>query len=215
VPGLLDVCEKLARQAIVKEGGRIEKDVKGEEVFWIPINPVTPSKLELSWAPGPIAGSMFTGEEMARITFSDSRNLKQAVEKFAPGWTIAHCGTDMDPGLRAEELGRKNVLLTHPLDKDTPCVLSRKVDIPAGKKTTLKLTVGHHPEGDWDLLVRADMRELLRKTIGKTTAANGWLDVSVDLSEYQGKSILLELYNQPTGWCFEGGYWAKISIETE
>jgi len=121
----------------------------------------------------------------------------------------------MNPGLRGEEMGRKNVLVTHPLDKDTPCVLSRKVDLPAGKKTTLRLAVGHHPEGDWDLLVRADMRELLRKTIGKTTAANGWLDVSVDLSEYQGKSILLELYNQPTGWCFEGGYWAKISIETE
>ncbi|MCX5655179.1 MAG: hypothetical protein NTY65_11080, partial [Planctomycetota bacterium] len=70
-------------------------------------------------------------------------------------------------------------------------------------------------EGDWDQVVRADIRELLRKTDWKTTATSGWLDVSVDLTEYQGKSILLELYNQPTGWCFEAGYWAKISIETE
>jgi hypothetical protein len=31
----------------------------------------------------------------------------------------------------------------------------------------------------------------------------------------EGKSILLELCNQPTGWCYEAGYWAKISIETE
>jgi hypothetical protein len=215
IPGLLDVCEKLARQAIVKEGGRIEKDAKGEEFFVIPVKPVKPSNLELSWAPGPVAGSMFTEAEMAKITYSDSRILKQAVEKFAPGWAIAHCGSDMNPGLRGEEIGRKNVLVTHPLDKDTPCVLSRKVDLPAGKKTTLRLAVGHHPEGDWDLVVRADMREIVRKTVGKTTATSGWLDVTVDLSEYQGKSILLELYNQPTGWCFEAGYWAKISIETE
>ena len=215
VPGLLGVCEKLARQAIVKEGGQIEKDAKGEEYFVIPVKPVKPSMLELSWAPGPIAGSMFTEEEMTKITYSESGNLKKAVAKFAPGWAIANCGSDMEPGLRGEELGRKNVLLTHPLDKNTPCVLSRRVDIPVGKKTGLKLTVGHHPEGDWDLVVRADMRELLRKTIGKTTATNGWLDVSVDLSEYQGKSVLLELYNQPTGWCFEGGYWAGISIKTE
>jgi len=215
VPGLLEVCEKLARQAIVKEGGRIEKDAKGEDYLVIPVKPVKPSKLELSWAPGSIAGSMFTEEEMAKITYSESGNLKKAVEKFAPGWAIANCGNDMEPGLRGEELGRKNVLLTHPLDKNAPCVLSRKVDIPAGKKTALKLTVGHHPEGDWDLVVRADMRELLRKTVGKSTATNGWLDVSVDLSEYQGKSILLELYNQPTGWCFEGGYWSMISIETK
>ena len=121
----------------------------------------------------------------------------------------------MDPGLRPAELGRKNVIATYPRDPDTLCVLSRKVGIPAGKKTTLKLTVGHHPLGDWALVVKADAKELLRKPVGKTTATNGWLGVSVDLSGYQGKSILLELLNQPTGWNFENGYWEKISIETK
>jgi len=215
VPGLLDVCEKLARQAIVKEGGRIEKDKNGEEFFVIPVKPVKPSKLELSWAPGPIAGSMFTEEEMARITASESRQLEQAIRKFAPGWAIANCGSEMDPGIREDERGHKNVLVTHPLNQETPCVLSRKVDIPAGRKTALQLTVGRHSAGDWDLVVRADMREILRKPVDKSTAANGWLDVAVDLSEYQGKSILLELYNQPTGWNYEAGYWEKISIETK
>ena len=216
VPGLLDVCEKLARQAIVKEGGRIEKDAKGEEVFVIPVKPAKPSKLELSWAPGPIAESKFTEAEMDQIAVPGSAVvLKKDVHKLAPGWTIANCGPEMEPGLREEELGRKNVLITHPLDKDTACVLSRIADIPAGKKTTLRLTVGHHPGGDWDLVVRADEREIFRKTIGANTGTNGWLDVSVDLSRYQGKSILLELYNQASGdWCWEGGYWNKISIES-
>jgi hypothetical protein len=159
---------------------------------------------------------------MAKLTYSESRKLKQLVlklkqdgDKFAPGWAIANCGSEMDPGLRGDERGHKNVLVTHPLDKDTPCVLSRKVEIPAGKKTALQLTVGRHPEGDWDLVVRADMRELLRKPVDKTTAANGWLDVAVDLSEYQGKSVLMELYNQPTGWSNEAGYWEKISLESK
>lgn len=67
MPGLLAVCEKLTRQAIVKEGGRIEKDEKGEEVFVIPLTPAKPSQLEQSWAPGPIAGSKFSEAEMARI----------------------------------------------------------------------------------------------------------------------------------------------------
>ncbi len=217
MPGLLDVCERLARQAIVSEGGRVEKDGQGGEVFIIPVKPEKPGKLELSWAPGPIAESKFTESEMNQITIPGSAvALKKDVHKLAPGWTIANCGIEMEPGLRDGELGRKNVLITHPLDKVTACVLSRMADIPAGKKTTLKLTVGHHPGGDWDLVVRADARELLHKTIGETTATNGWLDVSVDLSKHQGKSILLELYNQPVGnWCWEGGYWAGISIETE
>jgi hypothetical protein len=74
VPGLLDVCEKLARQAIIKEGGKIEKNAAGEEFFVLPVKPAKPSKLELSWAPNPIAGSMFTEEERAKITVSDFTN---------------------------------------------------------------------------------------------------------------------------------------------
>jgi hypothetical protein len=108
------------------------------------------------------------------------------------------------------------VLVTHPFDKDTACVISRIVDIPAGKKTTLKLAVGHHRGGEWALVVKADGRELLRKAVGATTATDGWLDVSVDLSKYQGKSLLLELFSQASGdWCWEGGYWNKICIESE
>jgi hypothetical protein len=215
VPGLLEVCEKLARQAVVKEGGRIEKNARGEEVFVIPVKPAMPGKLEQSWAPGPIAGSKFTEAEMARIIVPGSaKAMKAALDTVAPGWSITNCSHEMDPGLRPEELGRKNVLATYPQNPDTPCILSRKVDIPAGRKSILKLTVGHHPLGDWDLVVKADTKALLRKAVDKTTATNGWLEVSVDLSDYQGKSILLDLCNQPTGWCFEGAYWNRISIES-
>ena len=66
-PALLEVSEKLARQALNRSGGRVEKDAAGQEVFVIPVVDPRPSPLELSWAPGPIAGSMFTPEEMALI----------------------------------------------------------------------------------------------------------------------------------------------------
>jgi hypothetical protein len=153
---------------------------------------------------------------MERIVVPGSEvALKKDVHKLAPGWTIANCGPEMEPGLRDKELGRKNLLITHPPGKNAACVISRVADLPAGKKTTLKLTVGHHPAGDWDLVIRVDAREIARKTVGANTANHGWLDVSVDLSRYQGKSILLELCNQASGnWCWEGGYWNKISIES-
>jgi len=215
-PALLDVCEKLARQALVQEGGRIEKDADGRDVFVIPVQAVKPSPLELSWAPGPIAGSRFTEAERAQITaLGTAEALQKAVDKFAPGWSLAQCGGDMDPGLRGEYRGRQNVLVTHPLDRETACVLSRKLDVPAGQKTTLQLTVGHYPDGDWDLVVKADMRELLRKPVGKATAHDGWLDVSVDLSEFAGKTVLVELLNQPTGWSWEAGYWAALGLVSE
>ena len=184
-PALLAVCEQLARQALVKEGGRIEKDERGDELFVIPVKTPVPSKFEDLLQPGPIAGSRFTDAERGQITAPSSDKLLQdAVEKFAPGWQIARCGSDMDPGLRAEEQGKKNVLVTHPLDKQTGCVLSKSVAIPAGKHTKLSLTVGHHPQGDWDLIVRADGKQLKRQSIDKSTAQDGWTEVVVDLTPW-------------------------------
>ena len=75
--------------------------------------------------------------------------------------------------------------------------------------------VGHDPQGDWDLIVKADGKELLKQPVSKDTAAGGWLDVRVDLSAYAGKQIKLELVNQPSGWSFEAGYWAEIKVDSQ
>ena len=79
-PGLIAVCDRLARQALVREGGRIEQR-RGEEVFVIPVKPPSVSKFEDVKNPGPIAGSMFAPEEMAQIKVKDpppSAKKKQA-----------------------------------------------------------------------------------------------------------------------------------------
>jgi hypothetical protein len=215
-PRLLDVCEKLARQFVSRYGGRVERNANGEEEFVIPRRDPKPSKLELSWAPGPIANSRFTPEEMALITEGNLPvNMAKAVEKFAPGWSIKDCGPEMDPGLRAEWAGRKLVLATHPLDQQTGCVLSGSMDVPAGKRTALHLVVGHDPQGNFDLIVRANGRELLRKPVSAQTAANHWLTTDVDLSAFAGKRVDLELVNQPSGWSYEAAYWAEIAVRSE
>ncbi|HOC00745.1 MAG TPA: ADP-ribosylglycohydrolase family protein [Verrucomicrobiota bacterium] len=214
-PRLLDVCEKLARQFLVRYGGRIEKDGAGEDVFVIPVRAPKPSALELSWAPGPIANSRFTPEEMAKITASNTpKRAIEAVEKLFPGWKLTDCGPDMDPGLRAEWQGRKNVVATHPLDRETGCKLKRTVDVPAGGKTRLHLVVGHDPQGDFDLIVRAAGAELLRKAVSPATCTQGhWLVQDVDLSRFAGQKVEIELINQPSGWAYEAAYWAEIAVK--
>ncbi|MHB1158039.1 MAG: ADP-ribosylglycohydrolase family protein [Phycisphaerales bacterium] len=245
-PTLLEVCEKLARQAVLAEGGKIEKDAGGEEVFLIPVKAATPSPLVAGWVPDPIAGSKFTAAEMAQITAAiPPESIRKALETFAPGWSITYCGTDRNIGLHAEERGYKNVLVTYPHDNNTPCVLSRKVDIPSGKKTAIKLTVGpvkHDGPGEWSLIVRADGKEIFQTFIGKdidrdlaikittperaaalrkklagqSISSAGWTNLSIDLSPYAGRTIFLELCNAPTsGYYYELAYWADISIESQ
>jgi hypothetical protein len=67
LPKVYEVCENLARQLVLRNGGRIEKDVSGQEIFVIPRQTPHPGKFEQCWEPGPVAGSRFTPEEMAQI----------------------------------------------------------------------------------------------------------------------------------------------------
>jgi len=214
-PTLIDVSERLVREAVVNCGGKIEVDDSGQEYFVIPRQEPRPTPLEQCWNPVPPAGSRYTKGEMAKITAEAGRDLSKAIEKFAPGWKVSKCGDDMDPGLRKELRGKRNVLVTHPLSESVGCTLSRTVSLPPNKDSTLKLVVGHDPRGDWDLIVNMDGEQVLRKTIGPATTSLGWTEVDVDLSSSAGRKVKLELINQPTGWHYEGAYWAEIAVQSE
>ncbi|MDR3108241.1 MAG: ADP-ribosylglycohydrolase family protein [Planctomycetaceae bacterium] len=230
-PALLDVCEKLARQAVLQSGGKIVKR-NGEEVFWIPrqnssghmatvrgnifgrpritIVQTSPKPYKPAWKPDLPQNTKFTDAEYKLIEKREY-SLDEAVEKFFPGWKLTDCGPDMDPGYRKQYHGKKDVVMTHPKAKGEPCILSKTVELPKDKKPTLKLVVAAHDAAkaqfDWELIVKADGKELLKRQI-----IGGWTDVSVDLSEYAGKTVKLELLNQPNGWSCEAGYWNEIKI---
>jgi hypothetical protein len=216
-PMLINVCERLVREAVVNSGGHVEADDDGQEYFVIPRQTPRPTPLEQCWEPGPSTGSRYTLEEMAKITAQVGKDLSKDIEKFAPGWKVLRCGDDMNPGLYEDEQvrGRKNVLVTHPLSQTIACVLTRTVEVPRSKRTNLRLVVGHHPRGDWDLIVKLDDQPALRQTIGPETSTVGWKVIVVDLSDYAGRTVKLELVNQPTEWRFEAAYWAEISLESE
>lgn len=212
---LIDVCEQLARDAIRQAGGRIEKDGDGEEVFVIPVQTPKPSQFETCWEPGPIANSRFTDEEMEQVeSLSSVKGWQMQLEKLFPGWKLANCGPDMSPGLRGTYEGRKNVFMSHPLNQTVGCVLSRPADVPADGKMMLKLLVGRDTRGDFSLLVKVDGKTLVEKKIGPQTSDQIWWDVEVDLSDYAGKSVLIELVNQADDWRFEAAYWAEIALVT-
>ena len=65
------------------------------------------------------------------------------------------------------------------------------------------------------MIVKANDKELLEQVVGKETADDGWLEVEVDLSDYAGKEVFLELVNHPNGWMYEAAYWAQIEIAVD
>lgn len=216
-PKLIDACEKLARKLVLAQGGKITEFSDGNEIFSIPVQSPKPSEYRPSWAPGPITGSKFTEEEMKKIKFHEIayENMQEALDKLFPGgWKITDCGPDMNPGILSEYNGRKNVLVTHPLERGKPCVISREIDLTPSAPRLLRLAVSHYPQGDWDLIVKVDGKELARETVGPNSKKkDGWVELEYDLKDYAGKKIKLELLNQPTDWAWEAAYWSKIELE--
>jgi hypothetical protein len=223
---LVDVCEKLARQAVAQQGGRVDKDSNGSEVFVIPVKPPKPSALEQCWEPGPAANARFTEEEMEQINppeptprraqAAPNIDISKAVAKFAPDWAVKNCGDAMEPGLRTSFRGKSNVLVTHPKSTEIACSLSRTVDIPAGKRTTLSTVVSHHEQGDWLLSCKVNGERVHDlHPIDGAACTDGWCEVEFDLSNWAGQTVNLELLNRATDWSYEAGYWAKVAIDSQ
>jgi len=82
---LIKVCENLARQSVIKAGGRIEKDSDGDEAFIIPVEMAQPGVLEQCWEPKPILTDVnFTNEEMENIKIK-----MRKPDEFVPVWQIS------------------------------------------------------------------------------------------------------------------------------
>lgn len=212
-PQLLEVSEKLAREAVLRAGGSIETDADGSEVFVIPVQQPVPSPFVQSWEPGPIANTVFSEDQMAQIEFPMS-GLVRDVQRFAPGWHVTQCSDSPMMGLKANLLNRENVLFTMPGEDEVPCRLSSTVSLPADAPKLLRLSVGHFPNDNWTLVVTANGDELARQLVGAQSAVEGWLQVEVDLSAYAGQETELELLNAVDDdlsiWA--GGYWAQIEL---
>ena len=119
--------------------------------------------------------------------------------------------------VRHEVFRNESAVQTHPLDRNTPCVLStNRVDVPKGKKTYLTMRVSHHPHGDWQLRVSSDGQVLEDRIVSaETVGPDEWLDVIVDLSKFAGRRIPLSIENRANDWKNEWAYWNKVEIVTE
>jgi len=208
---LIDVCEKLARQVVLKEGGRIEKDASGEDVLVIPVRQPQPGPLEQSWQPGPIANSVFTDAQMAQITQAGSQ-LERDLRKFAPGWQASDCLDSPGAGLVANAQGKGNILLTFPTDASTPCRLANSLRLPSSPKKVLHLMVTYSV-GSWVLSVQANGQELFHQVISQDTLSSNWQDLDIDLSPFAGQETRLELLNQQKDSRWPGAFWASIEVK--
>ncbi len=82
-PGLVAVSEKLAKEVVVAEGGKIEKSSDGDEVLVIPNERPVPSAFASYRAPVELQNVHFTPEEMDEILFLPNKQMGAKSERKA------------------------------------------------------------------------------------------------------------------------------------
>ncbi len=163
-----------------------------------------------------VARRLITGDrglQQKRRGANEARE-NRAIQTVASGFKVSSVG---ELGVvKHREFRNRAAVQTHPLDRQTPCWLSRKVDIPKRKKTKLKMRVSHHPHGDWQLRVLANGQLVTEQIVGPATVGQDeWLDVEVDLTRFGGQSIELVIENRANNWHNEWAYWNLVKIVSE
>jgi putative membrane-bound dehydrogenase-like protein len=136
----------------------------------------------------------------------------ESVALWNPEWRVLAPEFEGTPRKLPDFEGRKNVLVTHPVDRDTASGIERSIAVPREGKTVLSFYAAAHEKGDWQLRVLADGKRVHVQTIDKP--GDRWKHVSVDLSQFAGRTIGLRLENAPNDWSYEFAYWSDVNVNT-
>jgi hypothetical protein len=132
---------------------------------------------------------------------------------FAPYWQIINWSRQFDPGLHPDLIGKKNVFSAPPLNATTNCMMETTWTLPANQQSQLEIVAGRAPREDWQLIVNIDGKQIFSAPIDHTTAPEGWTTQKIDLSQWSGKEVDIQV-NAKAGATPGPAYFAKLAVES-
>jgi len=219
-PELAEVSLKLAKQFILRNGGKIEKDSEGKEYFLIPKIKAKSGRLEQSWEPVPYEGNTkFSQEEMSKIKFTSSKSFAPLVKKWGAGsFKIYHNSALTEPKFISWK-GKDDVIKTTLNNENNPVLIVGNVIIPEGKKSHLSLSVSCEDDGEWVLEIILeeilDLKSIFKEKINAKTLTNGWREIQYDLTKYAGTEMEIQITQSAGEINKSHAYWNNITIVSE
>jgi putative membrane-bound dehydrogenase-like protein len=198
---------KISELSVMPEGLEQMPDADFRNLIWYILNPPQDNKPLNQQRRKELIGS--DGESSAMFQRATDG---ESVALWNPAWLVICPDFEEAPNKLPEYAGRRNVLVTHPFDRQKPAALERTTEIPAGQKTVLSFEVAAHEQGDWELRVLADS-ELLRKEV-IDRKGDRWKQIRIDLSRFAGQKIKLRLENAANDWQWEFGFWSNLELKS-
>jgi len=153
-------------------------------------------------------------------------DLSEANEAWAREWKVLSTAIDFRGGKagfypEAERSGhanpnpgREGILYLHPQTSEKPARISRRVKLTE-PRPTLKMGVSGNRDvdGDWALVVKVNGEPLEKERI--IAGAQGWQDLTFDLSTYSGETVAIEIEARANNWHYEFAFFDYIRIDGE
>lgn len=168
--------------------------------------------LVLDRSPEDPTAAFLPGAVIPDRTSKDRTDYNSMVEQLLPGFSANGSGRD-GMSLIPDYHGRP-ALRTHPLSRDEPCILTSTISIPSAAEVRLRIGAAADSNGDWQLAVRVNGRQVHQSLINQTNGPDGWQDVEIDLTELAGQTVRLELLNKANNWNDEFAYWNHAELYT-
>ncbi|PHX93898.1 MAG: dehydrogenase [Pedosphaera sp.] len=205
---------RVSELSVMAEGLEQMPDADFRNLIAYLLNPPG-DKAPFSWKNDSGAGvPPATAPKGSKKADSGQRADWESVSLWNPEWRVIAPDFEGTPAKLLDYAGQRNVLLTHPFDREKPAALERELIVPAGQKTTLKFLVAAHEKSDWELRVLANGKPLHKQLIARQ-GSEVWQPVTVDLTSLAGQKILLRLENAANGWSFEFAHWAGLEVKSE
>jgi len=225
---LLEVSESFTCEFVLQEGGKIEKDEKGGEIFHIRSSRPVPSLFEPAYDSGEHDPSNRYDEmEMSRILAYSHRDFVPLLETVASGWNIYHAGKKSELRL-VEYEDMEDVLVLSPMSEKRGALLeyTREEEDDGGVDQTgsgsgsgvLSFCVNAEEGKPWNLSLRMNTpggRILVEETIDHSTGQD-WKKYEIPFDFEGGQVPRIRLNIQPgedSG--LNRAYIAGLSVELD
>jgi len=192
--------------SLMPEGLEQMPDQDFRDLIWYLLNPPGDNR---PWSPA--LRRELLGDENAGLKKRAAAQIPIDMESVAlwnPEWRVNCPPFEGTPAKLSEYHGRRNVLVTHPINRTTPSALERIIKVPQSG-AVIRFAVAGHEKGDWELRVSVG-KELLHRQVVERAA---WKQVAVDLKRFAGKEIVVRLENAANDWDYEFGYWSGLELD--
>ena len=150
-------------------------------------------------------------------TESTTEKTRKDIAKLFPGWSLdsevpQENREEWASGFCAHHRGQDGVLRLHPLNRETPIVLSRTLTLSKERPCLFLKTASFDKNTDFFLSVLVDGKEVLPKRLIRTPDSAPWQDISVPLYAWCGSKVKIEVVLAANDWYLEHPYFKRLEV---